>query len=491
MIKKIFINNFKSIKNLELELNSGVTVITGMNNSGKTNLMEAINVLVNDEYFPSKVNECFYFEENQPEADFFEISAIVNIDNLENWVANSSSGKVAVRSTTFPENKDIWYTKSELARILLNKDLVVSKKLERDNPKQYKEVIYFKRDNNGAIEDCEFDGYSFLSLAYPGAGLGTDKSAKNSLLTYKTTWFGKLIDSVIDGDKKEKIASINKRIINNEEFQNLEKEISEGFFGTHQNLIPSILGIRKASISYIPSDRNIRTSFDVKVHDGKEEKIENKSTGTQFITVIELFLNYINKFNRNGILSIDEIESTLHPTIAKKVVSIASKKVKQLIFTTHSKDLLRIVPFANIVKVAKNNNVSEVNVLQNNPNKLYPLIYQWPEIFFNDSLLVCEGKESALIESFIANDTILSKNAAALNLEVINGGGRAVSQFLTHASLIKGKINCAFIYDAEYLDKKRKEEYSITLKMLKFNSANMEDIALFESFSTFEERKSF
>ncbi len=44
-VKRIYIENFKSIKRLELDLNNGVNVLVGPNGSGKSNLLEAISFL--------------------------------------------------------------------------------------------------------------------------------------------------------------------------------------------------------------------------------------------------------------------------------------------------------------------------------------------------------------------------------------------------------------------------------------------------------------
>ncbi len=44
-IKRVVIDNFKSIKHLELELNPGLNVLVGPNAGGKTNILEAIHFL--------------------------------------------------------------------------------------------------------------------------------------------------------------------------------------------------------------------------------------------------------------------------------------------------------------------------------------------------------------------------------------------------------------------------------------------------------------
>jgi len=44
-VKKLYIENFKSIKHLELELKPGINVLVGPNSSGKTNVLEALDFL--------------------------------------------------------------------------------------------------------------------------------------------------------------------------------------------------------------------------------------------------------------------------------------------------------------------------------------------------------------------------------------------------------------------------------------------------------------
>ena len=44
MIKKIYINNFKSIQNLEINCNPNFNIIMGENNMGKTTIFEAIRL---------------------------------------------------------------------------------------------------------------------------------------------------------------------------------------------------------------------------------------------------------------------------------------------------------------------------------------------------------------------------------------------------------------------------------------------------------------
>ena len=53
MIKKVIIENFRTIKNIELNFND-INAIVGSNNVGKTTILQAINNVLNESYILSK-----------------------------------------------------------------------------------------------------------------------------------------------------------------------------------------------------------------------------------------------------------------------------------------------------------------------------------------------------------------------------------------------------------------------------------------------------
>ena len=46
-ISKVKVENFRNLKNFEINLNEGLNVILGENNVGKTNLVSAIRIALN------------------------------------------------------------------------------------------------------------------------------------------------------------------------------------------------------------------------------------------------------------------------------------------------------------------------------------------------------------------------------------------------------------------------------------------------------------
>ena len=53
IISKLKIQNYKSIENMTLEFVEGKNIIVGQNNSGKSNIISAINLVIGEKY-PSK-----------------------------------------------------------------------------------------------------------------------------------------------------------------------------------------------------------------------------------------------------------------------------------------------------------------------------------------------------------------------------------------------------------------------------------------------------
>ena len=63
-IKKVYIENFKSFLKLELDLNSGINILVGNNEAGKSTILEAIHLaltgLLNGKYLRNELTEYLF-----------------------------------------------------------------------------------------------------------------------------------------------------------------------------------------------------------------------------------------------------------------------------------------------------------------------------------------------------------------------------------------------------------------------------------------------
>ena len=146
-ISKVIIKNYKSIKDLILNFNEGKNIIVGKNNSGKSNIIKAIDIVLGESSPTySKYN-------NITENDFFTINGKVsnrimilcelqknhdeeiNISEVEKSKFYGKYIENLCSNNDIEENKDILYNTSEY----------YDRKKEEEN--QRWSSIYFKNQN--------------------------------------------------------------------------------------------------------------------------------------------------------------------------------------------------------------------------------------------------------------------------------------------------------------------------------------------------------
>lgn len=79
--KKILVNNFRSLENIDLNLYKKKNVIFGLNGQGKTNLLEALYILINRRSFRKNNNDIIKYGK-----DFCKVEGIIEIDDIENRI---------------------------------------------------------------------------------------------------------------------------------------------------------------------------------------------------------------------------------------------------------------------------------------------------------------------------------------------------------------------------------------------------------------------
>ena len=97
IIKKIYVRNFRNIKEAELSFNNDLNIFIGKNAQGKTNLMEALSVCLGGSFRHVRFSQ--YIPSDDQKADVFIRLNFTDDDNIrENVVEYSvSGGKVSVK----------------------------------------------------------------------------------------------------------------------------------------------------------------------------------------------------------------------------------------------------------------------------------------------------------------------------------------------------------------------------------------------------------
>jgi predicted ATPase len=371
MISKVTLENFFSFGNpTTIELNSAINILVGINGSGKSNFLKAINLLYEGiagegfkkiflqdwEGFGSVAN----FNPNEPK--FIKLTFEFNVERINQISQNRGfefKDNLVYEITIYPIGNTNYYLKEKLFKRTENGDDFIY--IDMENAKG---IISQKGDNYKANlvkypqsnETISFDENELIlrqisdpDRFYPQFTL---KKAIENIAVYN--YFDTTINSEI---RKPHSWSIDNRLLNNgqnltsllqhlknkatldyEQIENKIKDVNSNFkdigFDTYANKIFLVLREKKLS---------------------KAVGIGNISDGTlRFIILLAIFFNK----NRGNLISLDEPEIGLHPDMIFTVSNLIKKAAinSQIIIATHSPLLLNDFEIDDIIFFDKNEN---------------------------------------------------------------------------------------------------------------------------------------
>lgn len=378
-ISKFSAFNFRSLKQVFVRLENGKNVIVGKNNSGKSNIIKGIEILIGEK-FPTYVNftdNDFYTYEHI-DTDTGEISEIAS-DNLylevelEGRDFNEELINTIKKQTAFSKIKSATslFPKTESGEVTVNFDFFQSldeiesrdetvvletygggKQKKTDWKKSIELISFLKSQKKIKLFFCksrlddEKAGFGlicvdannsiwvshFLSKKLRDSLITTIvisalRSQKEDLRIVHYTWFGKLIMGLWEK---------NKQTINPSERKSYEELIREKsvdikryvdtVFHDDTSQIRKLLegAIAHKTISFrFMNDANneLYKNIQLFVNDGIDRPLHEKGTGIQSAIIISLFSLYCNNFHNNSSLLIaEEPELFLHPQ-ARRVIS--------------------------------------------------------------------------------------------------------------------------------------------------------------------------
>ena len=84
-ISKLIVKNYKSIKNEKFIFNKGINVLVGKNNSGKSNIVSALNEILGDKYNTTSYEDKVFYESEDGKIDrnFKIIAEVEELNNLD------------------------------------------------------------------------------------------------------------------------------------------------------------------------------------------------------------------------------------------------------------------------------------------------------------------------------------------------------------------------------------------------------------------------
>ncbi len=354
-IHRVIINNFRSIKHLDFKPEK-INLLIGGNNSGKTNVLQALDFALNPykNWHEGIVTEYDFYNRNTEEKGVLNDGTECTGVNIEVWFSDFINGE---------EYQNDWDTCLEHIN---NKDEIISYEEEGNEEAEkilrvtaechadLKPLFYFTKPDVEkrfiTRRDKEKVGFHFIP-AY--------RNPLYELSFYQNSFLSKLLERE---ELKEKIEKVIKKISQSQtvlfedekfkkNFQSLQKSIQD------LKLISSETDAMRLEPLGI-SDRRTLQNFGLVFGPRCAERpvpLKNQGLGAQNAMLILAILQTIKEAkHENLILAFEEPEQNLEPyyqrLLVKKLLKPASKNF-QILMTSYSPEVIKSFNLANIFLV--------------------------------------------------------------------------------------------------------------------------------------------
>lgn len=478
LVKTIRVSGLRGLRNIEVNLEQ-VTVLTGMNNSGKTTFLKAMQIALGNRQFITQ--DDFYISDNKSVDKIIVDICIVPVDE---------DGKV---SEDFNDKWEALFTDDRI-RVADDKYfLALRTVVSYDNIKAtFKSKQYimpewppFKDESglnwhdttNGSEKTFHFDEIPFFYVEAQRDIL-EDMKLRNSYL-------GKMI-SIIEYDQND----VNK-------IEELIKELNEQAIGMSPILsdisvtlkeLESALDTSSQGIEITPFTKKIRDlnkGLSIHYSDKKDSfSMEYHGMGARSWSSLLTLKSFINYLHKNAIkeqtpffpiLAIEEPEAHLHPNAQKKLYTQIKEIKGQKIISTHSPYIVATAELNQIRNFYKDDFTvacGEINIEELGNEDIRKIerqvINSRGEIFFSKAIVFFEGEtEEQALPIFAHN--YFHKTPVELGIDFVGVGGHGnYLPFLRLAEALK--IPWFIFSDAE-----QKVRESVKNQIKEANSTKPED----------------
>ncbi len=508
-LSRLFIKNYRSIKELDLQFLPGKNILVGRNNAGKSNIIRALdlvlgensptwaksdNVTVNDFYSWKDIIDGNVVTNSVDEFHIWcelrrDVGESLNYEELYKCFGfylygeynQEANQRVPCRvpHADLPNKHNIIFAinaDDNQNKIYINPKLRNQRTFESQFENKHNFAFSFlaSKDEDGRIfkeirflyRESEKHNW-LLSFSAPirnellqSAIIPSFRDPANQLRLTNWSWYGKLMKRLTDNhaNSQELLEAFGK-----------VKDVADGIFASvkttvaQSSLEVAFPGTELFFQFNADTQNDLYKNTVIYVDDGFKSQLIEKGSGIQSATIIGLFNYYTKNINTvtSALLCIEEPEVYLHPH-ARRVISdrlddFLDGGKNQVILTTHSSEFIRTTSAElNIILVSKEINNTTVGrtlnirefgdmLVDNNQN----------EMFFADKVIVCEG-EDAYILRLVANE-LFPKKLDEQNVSVVMVGGKDNLAKMCKLVLKLG-LKCFVLADFDYLLRDKSDE---------------------------------
>ncbi len=474
-LRRLYIRGFRSIYELDLEFKPGKNVIIGRNNSGKSNIVQALDVVLGESA------PAYAKSENITEADFYsrrtngpDSKSIEEVENtifiwcelrrdaredldwseINKCFGYSFHGKREYRAPGVPYRlrmNDL--TKDYEAIFSVNEDetqdkVWVDSKLTNQNsfPQQLSDKYQFayaflaQRTERGIRKQLRFlyreDDTQDWVLAFrasvrtellQSAILPAFRDPASQLRITPWTWFGKLMRHLTKDCSDDKLlaeALAQVRSAGDRVFAQVTAKVE------NDALSVSFPDARLSFQFNADTKGDLYKSCVVYVDDGFKSLLTNKGAGIQSATILSLFSYYTKQINTTGsaLLCVEEPELYLHPH-ARRVISetldeFLDENRNQVILTTHGVEFLRTANDTFNILLVRKGLQNGTSALVLDAREFLDLLINnnQNEIFFADKVILCEGLDEHIFRA--AADELFPGELDRQNVSIVSLGDK-------------------------------------------------------------------
>jgi len=501
-ISKVHIENFRNFSTIDIPLKP-FTIIVGKNDTGKSNLVDALNILL----YNSKGN---YYAKSLSKYDFnircrddfiSKMKAFYGIikDNFdaENYAAELIKNAPAVIIRLKFEDTKSTYEQS-LLRDWLNGDeklqyFEVEYKYYLKDSKKLNKLISELKDEN-LLEERHADFQLFLECYdHSLKSTNNDKSIDyTKIKNFVANTIDAERDSFSSGDTSgatRVVANIIDSGLNLKDKAELTKRYNEFFkgiqsLGSFRSIYKDIVSQNQSiqdfinDINLVPNAKKYKDIIENITLSYGNDMLFQRGLGTRnlifLLTLYSYFLN--DTFKRFNLVCIEEPESHLDINNLKIAIEFFQKAqgkntLTQLVISTHSNQIMNKLELTNVVLLLDNDNVIDLSNIDS--ELVYYLAkrenFDTLNMFYATKLILVEGAtEEIYINSLLQHDPSLS------NIRVISIGQKGFKNFIeawkSFHDVSRDKLGIVRDYDHQDQAKQDHEAYNSDAILVKTSS---------------------
>jgi putative ATP-dependent endonuclease of OLD family len=493
-LSRLYIENFRSIKNIDLQFSQGKNVIIGRNNAGKSNIIKAIDLVlgenspdynkyenVTDEdfftYEGSRTHEIvIWCELIRQTGEKLDYPTLYNSVKGYQFYLDNSWRPLRIKKDFIPyhltqynddylmETKKQWVDLKNPNTGCLEAQLEAqyifaigfTAILEEDGRIEKSVKLFYKENNQSDWVSCV--RAPFRTALLQSAFIPSFRDPQNQLRLNQWSWYGKLIRFLTDGceDNQQMQGAISELSkVTDEIFSNITEKVSESSIAT-------IFPDTKLHFQFNTENRNdIYKSCVLYVDDGYKTQLTAKGSGIQSAVTIGLFAYYTREVNTKGsaLLCIEEPELFLHPharrVISNNLATFVDDNRNQVILSTHTSEFINFPENIQLILVRKNGNETQASTLKLKELQSYLLDNNQNEFLFAEKIILCEGYDHYIVK-FIAEEffpgQLDNNNVSILAVEGKDNFKDILSYFITLG------LKCYILSDFDFLLRDKSEE---------------------------------